>query len=130
MDEGTAEDIGPIRTPTSKTHELAKERSVKKCDQVAYGPGVGDAIPVCLRRWKCRTVREAMVAIREQSRLVGRPLTRRSVGEHFAPQGARGQHLRCPQRRRLNARNLYVAMTRGSRSVLVCSPSPFLNPAW
>jgi DNA helicase IV len=30
----------------------------------------------------------------------------------------------------LNARNLYVAMTRGSRRVLVCSPTPILNPAW
>jgi DNA helicase IV len=30
----------------------------------------------------------------------------------------------------LNARNLYVAMTRGSRRVLVCSASPILNPAW
>jgi hypothetical protein len=30
----------------------------------------------------------------------------------------------------LNARNLYVAMTRGSRRVLVCSPSPILNPTW
>jgi len=30
----------------------------------------------------------------------------------------------------LNARNLYVAMTRGSRRVLVCTPTPILNPPW
>ena len=29
----------------------------------------------------------------------------------------------------LNARNLYVAMTRGSRQIVVCSRSPLLNPA-
>lgn len=30
----------------------------------------------------------------------------------------------------LNARNLYVAMTRGSRRVVVCTPTPILNPPW
>jgi DNA helicase-2/ATP-dependent DNA helicase PcrA len=28
----------------------------------------------------------------------------------------------------LNARNLYVAVTRGSKKLVVCSPSPLLNP--
>lgn len=30
----------------------------------------------------------------------------------------------------LNARNLYVAMTRGSKRLLVCATSPVLNPSW
>ncbi len=29
----------------------------------------------------------------------------------------------------LNARNLYVAMTRGSKQIVVCSRSPVLKPA-
>jgi hypothetical protein len=29
----------------------------------------------------------------------------------------------------LDARNLYVAMTRGSKAVTVCAPTPILNPA-
>jgi DNA helicase IV len=28
----------------------------------------------------------------------------------------------------MNARNLYVAMTRGSKALVICSPSPILNP--
>ena len=28
----------------------------------------------------------------------------------------------------LDARNLYVAMTRGSKALTVCAPSPILNP--
>lgn len=73
---------------------------------------------------------EATVAIREQSRLVGRPLARRSVGSTLLLKGLEADISVVLNAGALNARNLYVAMTRGSRSVLVCSGSPILNPAW
>ncbi|MER8395729.1 UvrD-helicase domain-containing protein [Mesorhizobium sp. M0959] len=73
---------------------------------------------------------EATVAIREQSRLVGRPLARRSVGSTLLLKGLEADISVVLNAGALNARNLYVAMTRGSRRVLVCSPSPILNPAW
>ncbi|MCZ4348045.1 UvrD-helicase domain-containing protein [Devosia neptuniae] len=73
---------------------------------------------------------EATVAVREQSRLVGRPLARRSVGSTLLLKGLEADISVVLNAGALNARNLYVAMTRGSRSVLVCSGSPILNPAW
>lgn len=74
--------------------------------------------------------REATVAIREQSRLVGRPLARRSVGSTLLLKGLEADICVVLNASALNARNLYVAMTRGSRRVLVCSASPILHPAW
>ncbi len=74
--------------------------------------------------------REATVAIREQSRLVGRPLARRSVGSTLLLKGLEADVSVVLNAAALNARNLYVAMTRGSRRVIVCSSSPILNPVW
>ena len=73
---------------------------------------------------------DATVAIREQSRLIGRPLARRSVGSTLLLKGLEADISVILNAGALNARNLYVAMTRGSRRVLICSPSPILNPAW
>lgn len=73
---------------------------------------------------------DATVAIREQSRLVGRPLARRSVGSTLLLKGLEADISVILNAGPLNARNLYVAMTRGSRRVLVCSQSPILTPVW
>lgn len=73
---------------------------------------------------------DATVAIREQSRLVGRPLARRSVGSTLLLKGLEADIAVILNAGGLNARNLYVAMTRGSRRLLVCSASPILNPRW
>jgi len=74
--------------------------------------------------------REATVTIREYSRLIGRPLAKRSVGSTLLLKGLEADISVVLNASALNARNLYVAMTRGSRRVMVCSPSPILNPPW
>jgi len=74
--------------------------------------------------------REATVTIREYSRLIGRPLAKRSVGSTLLLKGLEADISVVLNAVALNARNLYVAMTRGSRRVLVCSPTPILNPPW
>ncbi|MBN8905038.1 MAG: DNA helicase UvrD, partial [Rhodospirillales bacterium] len=74
--------------------------------------------------------RDAAVTIREQSRLIGRPLARRSVGSTLLLKGLEADISVVLNAGTLNARNLYVAMTRGSRRVLVCTPAPILNPSW
>jgi DNA helicase-2/ATP-dependent DNA helicase PcrA len=73
---------------------------------------------------------EATVTVREQSRLVGRPLSRRSVGSTLLLKGLEAEVSVILNANALNARNLYVAMTRGSKRVIVCASSPILNPAW
>jgi hypothetical protein len=72
--------------------------------------------------------RDAVLAIREQSRLVGRSLARRSVGSMLLLKGLEADISVIVKAGPLNARNLYVAMTRGSRRVLVCFQLPILNP--
>ncbi|WP_420738280.1 hypothetical protein [Bradyrhizobium japonicum] len=74
--------------------------------------------------------REATVTIREHSRLIGRPLARRSVGSTLLLKGLEADISVVLNAGALNARNLYVAITRGSRRALVCSPSPILSPPW
>lgn len=74
--------------------------------------------------------REATVTIREYSRLIGRPLAKRSVGSTLLLKGLEADISVVLNAGPLNARNLYVAMTRGSRRVLVCSPTPILSPPW
>jgi len=73
---------------------------------------------------------DATVTIREQSRLVGRPLAKRSVGSTLLLKGLEAEVSVVLNAGALNVRNLYVAMTRGSRRLLICSRSPILNPVW
>ena len=67
--------------------------------------------------------------IREQNRLIGRPLPKRAVGSTLLLKGLEAEVAVIQNAGALDARNLYVAMTRGSKVLTVCSPSPLLNPA-
>jgi DNA helicase-2/ATP-dependent DNA helicase PcrA len=70
---------------------------------------------------------DAAVRIREQNRLVGRPLPRRAVGSTLLLKGLEAEVAVILNADALDARNLYVAMTRGSHALTVCSRSPLLN---
>jgi DNA helicase-2/ATP-dependent DNA helicase PcrA len=71
---------------------------------------------------------EAAIRMREQNRLVGRPLPRRAVGSTLLLKGLEGDIAVILNAAILNSRNLYVAMTRGSKGLIVCSPTPVLHP--
>jgi AAA domain len=75
------------------------------------------------------TFRDAAIRAREQNRLIGRPLPKRAVGSTLLLKGLEADVSVILNAADLNARNLYVAMTRGSRALVICSPSPLLNPA-
>ncbi len=74
-----------------------------------------------------KTFREAAVYMREQNRLQGRPLPRRAVGSTLLLKGLESDVVVILNGDDLDARNLYVAMTRGSKHVVVCSRSPILG---
>jgi DNA helicase-2/ATP-dependent DNA helicase PcrA len=61
--------------------------------------------------------------------LVGRPLPKRAVGSTLLLKGLEAEAAVILNAGALDARNLYVAMTRGSKALTVCSPSPVLHPA-
>lgn len=71
---------------------------------------------------------DAAVRMREQNRLVGRPLPKRAVGSTLLLKGLEAEVAVILNAGELDARNLYVAMTRGSKALMVCAPSSVLNP--
>ncbi|MEQ9039407.1 MAG: UvrD-helicase domain-containing protein [Silicimonas sp.] len=71
---------------------------------------------------------DAAIRMREQNRLVGRPLPRRAVGSTLLLKGLEAEVAVILNASALDAKNLYVAMTRGSNLVLICSESPTLEP--
>jgi hypothetical protein len=72
---------------------------------------------------------EAAIRMREQNRLIGRPLPRRAVGSTLLLKGLEAEVAVILNPAVMNARNLYVAMTRGSKSLIICSLTPVLNPS-
>ena len=76
-----------------------------------------------------KTFHEAAVHMREQNRLLGRPLPRRAVGSTLLLKGLEAEVAVILNADDLSARNLYVAMTRGSKRIVICSRVPVLNPA-
>ncbi|WP_441242080.1 UvrD-helicase domain-containing protein [Tardiphaga sp. 768_D3_N2_1] len=74
------------------------------------------------------TFHEAAISVREQSRALGRPLPRRAVGSTLLLKGLEADVCVVLNADALNRRNLYVAMTRGSRRLVICSAKPILNP--
>lgn len=71
---------------------------------------------------------EAAIRMREQNRLVGRPLPKRAVGSTLLLKGLEGDVTVVLNADAMDRRNLYVAMTRGSRALTVCSRNHVLNP--
>jgi hypothetical protein len=72
---------------------------------------------------------KAAILMREQNRLIGRPLPRRAVGSTLLLKGLETDAAVILNAAQLDARNLYVAMTRGARALTICSESPVLNPS-
>ncbi len=71
---------------------------------------------------------DAAIRMREQNRLIGRPLPRRAVGSTLLLKGLEADVAVVLNAGGLDARNLYVAITRGSKALTVCSPTPVLAP--
>jgi hypothetical protein len=66
---------------------------------------------------------EAAIRMREQNRLIGRPLPRRAVGSTLLLKGLEAEVAVILNPGVMNVRNLYVAMTRGSKALIICSPT-------
>ncbi|MGO4386770.1 UvrD-helicase domain-containing protein [Microvirga sp. 2YAF29] len=108
--------------------EINKEAGVR-----AHRPAV---LRACLRALQlcsgqsAMLFRDASIQVREQSRVQGRPLPKRAVGSTLLLKGLEAEVSVILNANALNARNLYVAMTRGSKNVLVCSTTRVLTPPW
>jgi len=75
------------------------------------------------------TFQEAVVRARERNRHLGRPVTRRAVGSTLLLKGLEADVAVILNPAVMDARHLYVALTRGAKRLVVCSPTPMLVPA-
>lgn len=75
------------------------------------------------------TFYEAVVRARERNRHLGRPTTRRAIGSTLLLKGLEADVVVVLNPAVMDARHLYVALTRGAKGVVVCSQTPILAPA-
>jgi len=70
---------------------------------------------------------DVVVSQREQSRVIGRPLRARSVGSTLLVKGLEADIAVVADADDLNAKDLYVAMTRGAKRLIICSKSHLIS---
>lgn len=75
-----------------------------------------------------RTILEAVLQTRERNRHHGRPVSRRAVGSTLLLKGLEADVAVVLQPEQMDRCNLYVALTRGARRVVVCSERSVLQP--
>ncbi|MDP1735987.1 MAG: UvrD-helicase domain-containing protein [Caulobacter sp.] len=105
--------------------EIGKQGGVR-----SHRPGVLQACIKTLRSCDgadAATLYEAAVKVREQNRLLGRPLPKRAVGSTLLLKGLEAEVAVILNAADLDAKNLYVAMTRGSHALVICSPTAVLQ---
>jgi hypothetical protein len=70
---------------------------------------------------------EATLQAREQYRHMGRTLPKRAVGSTLLLKGLEADVVVLLNPEKMDARHLYVALTRGARKVVICSTEPLLT---
>lgn len=73
------------------------------------------------------TFAEAAIAAREHGRLTGRALPQRAVGSALLLKGLEADMAVVLNADQLDSKNLYVAMTRGARRLVICSRADYLS---
>jgi DNA helicase-2/ATP-dependent DNA helicase PcrA len=98
-------------------------------DVRVHRPAIFYGVLKALREASLGTVPLAEVArrVREENRLLGRPLPKRAVGSTLLLKGLEAEVGVLLNIEGMNAQNLYVAMTRGSMKLVVCSASPVVG---
>lgn len=74
------------------------------------------------------TLLEAVLQARERNRHLGRPVSRRAVGSTLLLKGLEADAAVILHPELMDATNLYVALTRGARRLIVCSTTAVLSP--
>lgn len=74
------------------------------------------------------SIYEAAIHVREQSRLVGRPLAKRTVGSTLLLKGLEADVAVILNPEVMDYKHIYVAITRGSRTLVICSDTNVLSP--
>jgi len=119
-----------------------EDRSYKRAAEllVALGRDFGvetfrpDLVQACLRALNgshgdpTSSFEKSVLQMREQNRLSGRALPKRSIGSTLLLKGLEADVVVVLHADQLDAKNLYVAITRGSRKLVICSSNQILRP--
>ncbi|MFD0878242.1 DNA helicase UvrD, partial [Massilia pinisoli] len=73
------------------------------------------------------TFSDSVIRIRENNRFFGRSLPKKAVGSTLLLKGLESEVVIILNADVLNFKNLYVALTRGSKSIIVCSKEPIIG---
>nr|WP_079218469.1 UvrD-helicase domain-containing protein [Herbaspirillum robiniae] len=92
-----------------------------------------DVLRCCLRAMQASangaiSFQDAAIRERERHRQIGRPLAKRAVGSTLLLKGLESDVAVVLQPEKMTAPNLYVAMTRGARKLIICSTGPIITP--
>ncbi|MGV8400903.1 UvrD-helicase domain-containing protein [Pseudomonas aeruginosa] len=117
-------------TPTFSLAAEALRALTRQPDARVYRPEV---LYGCIRAMQSvaagrGTFAEATVRERERNRHESRQLARRAVGSTLLLKGLEAEVAVIPNPEDMDARHLYVAMTRGSARLVICSSTPELVP--
>ncbi len=132
--EPTEVEIAAIAFQCDPTHKRIADLLVainKEAGVRSYRPAV---LRACMRSLQlCSgpgaiSFHEASVQVREQSRLQGRALPKRAVGSTLLLKGLEAEVAVILNADNLDAKNLYVAMTRGSKRLMICARNAVLSP--
>jgi hypothetical protein len=106
-------------------HELEQQHSAR-----VFRPEVLRCLKSALRAVSAggTTLHEAVIRVRERNRHMGRAVSRRAVGSTLLLKGLEADVAVITHTEGLDAPNLYVALTRGARRLVVCSSNPVLAP--
>lgn len=122
--------LGFLLTPTFGSAAALLTEINKQPDVSVHRPAI---LKSCIRALNSCAVNggsfgEATIKMREQNRMVGRPLPKRAVGSTLLMKGLEAEVAVILNASELNSRHLYVAMTRGSKALKVCARSAILAP--
>ena len=106
------------------------EKFCKSSEIYVYRP---DVARLCIKALRaagaCATFKTAAIKERERFRHMGRTMPNRAVGSTLLLKGLESDVAVVLEPESMNARHLYVAMTRGSRRLVICSKDSVLVPS-
>lgn len=106
------------------------EKFCKSSEIYIYRP---DVARLCIKALRAAglglTFPAAAIRERERFRHIGRTMPTRAVGSTLLLKGLESDVAVILEPERMNSRHLYVAMTRGSKKLVICSKQPVLVPS-
>lgn len=139
-----------LKAGTARKEATELEATALEVDATPSYEGLARILSACTREAGCRTYRpgvlraalralsmaqsnpdltfeEAAIRVREENRAVGRQLPQAAIGSTLLLKGLEADHVVVLNADGLDARNLYVAITRGAKTVSICARHNILD---